>query len=330
MFDFIIIGAGITGLTIARCLHDRSKAKVAVIERDRVGGLCHDSMQRGIRCTSFGPHIVHTNSVKAWTFLNRFSEFTNYRHHAASCIGGRYYDFPPNVILRKEIGDNQFNELKAAMFLGYSKKQWGDYSVPDEVLARIVNHDSSDSTDYFDDKFQGMPRQGYRFLFDNMCEDIALITRDVSYADSAPQCGKLILTGSLDEYYAYAYGRLPYSHIIFNDIYFPSDKPLLPCGHVNYPESSRLEIRACEHRHYYNYPIELDGTMITLEYATDCPTEHTMPCYPIVWEREIYNRYAERAGYDGLILAGRLAEHKYYNIDDAVLRGMQCAEEILK
>jgi UDP-galactopyranose mutase len=324
MLDFAIIGAGLCGATIARCLADAG-ASVIVYEQNRIGGLCHDSIKHGILCHSCGPHIIHTDSPDAWNFLKRFAEFLEHKHRASICVDNKYYPFPLNKKTKDEIGEKKYQALKKVVFEGYGKKQWCGNDPPEDVKARIPNNDESESPYYFNEVYQGVPIGGYSKMIMEMLSGVSVRTQSIHY-DNVPVCKRIILTGMIDDYYKFCFGKISYIWHTFNDVYFPAVDYLLPNAQVNYPEESHLELRAAECKHFFQE--DVPGTVITYEFSMSEKTDDALPCYPIPWLNN--NLHAPYAAIDkNLILAGRMAEYKYLDMDDVVLRGIECAQELL-
>lgn len=98
-FEYLVVGAGISGATVARRLFERGK-RVAVIERsDRIGGLCQTFVDpdSGVECHTFGSHILHSKDLQAIGFLSRFCRLNHYRHRVFAKIGQQVYPFPINL-----------------------------------------------------------------------------------------------------------------------------------------------------------------------------------------------------------------------------------------
>ncbi len=74
--NIIIIGAGISGLTLAERYAALGKQVLVVEKRSYIGGNCHDFYNEdGILISSYGPHYFHTNDTRVWSYVNQFSEW---------------------------------------------------------------------------------------------------------------------------------------------------------------------------------------------------------------------------------------------------------------
>lgn len=201
-FQYIVVGAGITGAVLAERIAAGLGREVLVVEkRPHIGGnsWSETDPETGIECHRYGSHIFHTSNAAVWEYLRRFTEFNRYVHRVETLFQGKSYPMPVNLktindfyglsltsaeageLLKKEaaaagISHPANMEEKAvslvgerlyrAFFAGYSKKQWGipPKELPEEIITRLpVRLDERDN--YFDDPWQGIPLCGYGELF---------------------------------------------------------------------------------------------------------------------------------------------------------------------
>ena len=93
--DFLIVGSGLTGATIARMLHDQGLKVLIVDRRTHVGGNVFDHFHpSGIRIHTYGPHYFRTTSQRIWEFVNRFAGFYKYEAELLTLIDGQYEHWP--------------------------------------------------------------------------------------------------------------------------------------------------------------------------------------------------------------------------------------------
>ena len=205
-YDAICVGAGFAGAVCARELAERGGKRVLLIEkRPQIGGNMYDEEdEAGILVHRFGPHIFHTNDKRAYDYICKFVEMSDYQHEVLADVHGTYMPVPFNKnsmklafgeeeaerltnLLIEKFGDEtkvtitQLREEKDPdlekvadyvynnVFLYYTQKQWG--LTPDEVdpsvVARVPVFISTDNR-YFQDAYQGMPIPSYTACFENM------------------------------------------------------------------------------------------------------------------------------------------------------------------
>lgn len=225
------------------------------------------------------------------------------------------------------------------IFLHYTMKQWGmkPEEIDGAVTARVPIFIGRDNR-YFNDEYQGVPKKGYTDIFNNMlnhpniklmlntsAKEILELTDDKIKLMGMPFDGKVIYTGLLDDLFDYKFGELPYRSV---DMRFESisKKDYQDAATVNYPNNYEFtRITEFKKVHYADVP----NTTILKEYPQPYKRGENTPYYPIFTEKnqEMYAKYAEEAKkYNQLILVGRLAEYRYYDIDDMVERALQIYE----
>ncbi len=228
----------------------------------------------------------------------------------------------------RELAEFVYNNV----FLHYTVKQWGQK--PEEIdpatTARVPVFVSRDNR-YFQDEYQGMPLHGYTPMFEAMLDHENITVRcsadasehlafeDFILFDGKPYEGRVIYTGALDELFGYRYGALPYRTLDFgfehhNLTYYQSH------GTVNYTVDEPYT-RITEYKYLTGQEKE-GSTTIMKEFSRSYrPETEDIPYYAIINEENnsLYEKYLSKAKeYKNLILLGRLAEYKYYNMDKIV------------
>ncbi|HEX4523296.1 MAG TPA: UDP-galactopyranose mutase [Casimicrobiaceae bacterium] len=348
--DVLVVGMGLAGLTAARTLADTGFRVHLVDRRNHVGGNAFDTIDaHGILIHPYGPHIFHTNAERIVEFLSRFTGWRRYEHRVLAKVGDQMLPLPINrtTINRlygldlDEQGVRDFlarvrqprdrlvtsedavlasvgSDLCEKFFRGYTRKQWGlDLSeLSAGVVARIPVR-TNDDDGYFSDKYQLMPDQGYTAMFLRML-DHPLISYEtaVDFAQIRDRARYrwLVYTGRIDAYFDYCYGRLPYRSLEFHHKHLPSVERFQPVGTVNFPNDFEFT-RITEFKHLTGQPHA--GTSIVREF----PRANGEPFYPVPRpENEaLFKKYEARAAEcERVTFVGRLAQYRYYNMDQVV------------
>lgn len=367
MFDAIVVGAGLAGVTSARILAEAGY-KVLIVERYKhVAGLCYDYKdENGITIHAYGPHIFRTNNSKVWQFLTRFTEFLPYQHKVLSYVEGKLVPFPINRdtivevfgidlgthevedFLEKEVKKSKFNKpyknvrdvivgqvgerLYELFFKNYTIKQWG--RDPEELLPEVVKRISirfNRDDRYFTDKYQGIPRQGYTKMVEKIIEhpNISLLL-GIDYFEMRDlfRPKLTVYTGELDRFFDYTYGSLEYRSLkldlrVFDTQYYQ------PVAVVNYPNDYDWT-RITEYKHFLKEKSE--RTTVCFEYPlSKGEPYYIVPTHENMEKREKYIREVQKLEKSGeYIFVGRLAEYKYYSMDEVVEAAITKITERLK
>jgi UDP-galactopyranose mutase len=134
-----------------------------------------------------------------------------------------------------------------------------------------------------------------------------------------------VYTGPIDAYFEYRFGRLPYRSLDFEHLHLPQTLQYQPVGTVNYPNEHEYT-RITEFKNLTGQ--ECRGTSIVREF----PRSAGEPYYPIPRpENEaLYKRYQALANAEPNVkFVGRLAQYRYYNMDQVVGAALKTASEIL-
>jgi UDP-galactopyranose mutase len=232
------------------------------------------------------------------------------------------------------------------IFVNYTMRQWGIKAedIAPEVLARVPVVLSRDDR-YFHDQYQAIPVDGYTALIGRLLSqpgvDVHLqqdalqrlkLAEGKIWLDGELFKGKLIYTGMLDQLFAYQFGELAYRSLQFEfkqlDFpYFQSETT------VNYPNEDTFT-RITEFKHILGE--QCNSTTIVIEYPQDYDKndlQKNIPYYPVFTadNQEKFGQYkALAAQYPQLIPLGRLAEYKYFNMDDAVSNALQLFNQHIK
>jgi len=354
MFDYVVVGAGFAGATIAERLAAHSGKKVLICDkRPHIGGNAYDHYdEAGILVHKYGPHIFHTNSREVFEYLSRFTEWRPYQHRVLACVDGQLVPIPINLNTVNTMYGTSFTSFELEQFFGsvaepvaqvrtsedvivsrvgrelyekffrnYTRKQWGlDPSELDaSVTARVPVRTNRDDR-YFTDTYQVMPLHGYTRMFERMLTHPNVkILLNASYReikDAFPDA-EVIFTGPIDEYFDYRFGRLPYRSLEFK--FETSNVPVAQTAPViNYPNENAYT-RVTEFKYLTGQ--EHPKTTRVYEYAK----AEGDPYYPVPQPQNalLYKRYHElAAATPGVHFVGRLGTYKYYNMDQVVAQAL--------
>lgn len=358
----LIVGAGFSGSVVARELADRGIRVVVVERRNHIGGNAYDEYdEHGVLVHRYGPHLFHTNSQRIFEWLSRFTEWHPYEHRVLAKVGDQLLPIPINRSTINQLYNLNLDEEGVRRFLeevreprdpiltsedvvlssigqdlcekffrGYTRKQWGlDLSeLAAGVAARIPTRTSDDDR-YFTDLFQAMPKSGYTRMFEQMLDNPNIEVRTgVDYQEIATELKPLhtVYTGPIDAYFGYRLGRLPYRSLRFEHEHLADVSQYQPVGTVNYPNDYAYT-RVTEFRHATGQ--EHKGTSLVFEY----PQAVGEPYYPIPQRsnEELYQDYKRLAKkVPSVTFVGRLAQYRYYNMDQVVGAALTAAQGVLR
>jgi len=385
MFDFVIVGSGFAGSVVAERIANVLNKKVLLIEkRAHIGGNCYDYYDKnGILIHKYGPHIFHTNDKKVWEYLANFTDWRIYQHKVLAFIDEKKVPLPFNLntlhaLLPYSIAErlekkliehfgfgnkvpilelkmNEDKDLKflaefiyEKVFLNYTLKQWGmrPEELSPEVTGRVPVFISRDDR-YFQDKYQGIPAEGYTKLFERMLShpNIKILlntdakevlkvnfeSKKIFFMEKEYE-GKIIFTGPIDELMNYKYGELPYRSLRFK--FETYDKEYFQeVAVVNYPNNYEFT-RITEFKHLTGqiHPKTVIAKEYPIQYNRNIPGRD-IPYYPVPNQTsaKIFEQYLREIEQFGKIyLVGRLAKYKYYSMEKVVEDAIMLFEEKLK
>ena len=359
--DYVVVGAGFAGAVVAERLASQLNKRVLILDRrPHIGGNTYDFYnEHGILVHKYGPHIFHTSSQKVVDYLSQFTEWRPYEHRVLAEVEGKHLPVPINldtvnrlygleldsegmekflaqrVEKRAEIRSSEDivlsrvgRDLYEKFFRNYTRKQWGldpsqlDSSVAGRIPVRFNRDDR-----YFTDTFQAMPLKGFTHMFERMLDDprisIQLSTDYREILEEYPEA-KVVYTGPIDEFFDYCYGPLPYRSLRFKHETHATER-YQPAPVVNYP-NEHAYTRVTEFKYLTGQKHE--KTSIVYEY----PTDKGAPYYPIPRPENaaLYEKYKALAeATEDVYFCGRLANYRYFNMDQVVAQALQVFSTIL-
>lgn len=358
-FDYLIVGSGLTGSTIARILFDKGYKVLVIERRSHLGGNVHEHVhESGIRIHTYGPHYFRTSDERIWQFVNRFSSFYNYNACVKTLVDGQYENWPVSTAyIKRHIGFNwkpsfhnkPRNFEEAALSLmpeliyskfvrGYNIKQWGvdPKNLSFQLIKRFDVRKDKDEQLMPKHKYQGLPEEGYAKFMENMLKGIPVLM-NVDYIKMREIfCPKkmIIYTGPIDEYFNYNCGKLKYRGQVRSHRYLPNVDFEQPCAQINNPSlDNGPHIRTIEWKHLMKdeFKKNIVGTVLTTEVTItpDSAEDYEYP-FPDQENAKLYQKYKEQSRlFSDLLICGRLGEYKYYDMDQAIGRAFKLVESII-
>ena len=361
-YDYLVVGAGLFGAVFAHEAKKAGKNCLVIDKREHIGGNVYTEDVEGIQVHKYGAHIFHTSDKKIWDYVNQFAEFNNYINSPVAVYGDELYNLPFNMntfskmwgiktpdeakeIIAKQIAELNIDEpanleeqaLKLVgrdvyekLIKGYTQKQWGREctELPAFIIKRLPLRFTYDNN-YFNDRYQGIPVDGYTAMVEKMLEGIEVrLSTDYFDVKDEIEADKVIYTGMIDSYYDYKLGVLEY-----RSVRFETEK--LDCENyqgnavVNYTAADVPYTRIIEHKHFNfgKQPV----TVISREYSSEWK-QGDEPYYPVNNDRnnDLYEQYKKLAESEGnVIFGGRLGQYKYYDMDKVVAAALDMCKEQL-
>jgi len=368
-YNYLIVGSGLYGATIAQQAKKAGKSVLVIDKRPNVGGNIYTEKVEDINVHKYGAHIFHTNNKEVWDYVTSFVDFNRFTNSPVANYKGELYSMPFNMYTfnkmwgvvtpeeaaakieeqKKEITGEPKNLEEQAISLvgrdiyeklvkGYTEKQWGRdcKDLPAFIIKRLPVRLTFDNN-YFNALYQGIPIGGYTKLIEKMLEGIE-VRLNVDYLENKEKLDKLaekvIYTGPIDAYFDYKLGTLEYRSVRFeNEIL---DKPNFQGNAaVNYTDRETPWTRIIEHK-WFEFGKDENGndlpkTVISREYSSEWKLGDE-PYYPVndAKNSTLYEQYKALAeAEDNVIFGGRLGEYKYYDMDKTIEVALAAAKKEL-
>jgi UDP-galactopyranose mutase len=357
--DYLVVGSGLTGSTIARLLHDEGREVMLLERRDAPGGNVRDTVHpSGIPIHLYGPHYFRCASAQVWEFVNRCANFYRYRPTVKIRLSGVDHDWPISVKLLEEYPDwihrgsakspSNFEEaclqkmplpVYEAYVKHYTLRQWGiePRHLAPSLASRIHISQSDEGSLTPNSRFQGLPLQGYSQMMTNMIAGIpCCMGVDFLQCRSEFRARKeIVFTGPIDEFFRFEAGHLQYrAHRHFHE-YLPHCERHQPCVQVNHLDEAPdgAPLRTIEWKHLLPAAVRQQavGTIITRDHPfTPQDPDHFEYPVPTSKNFRLYAHYRRRAAaIPKLTVCGRLGSYTYLDMDHAIAIAFRIAKRLL-
>lgn len=286
-YDYLIVGAGLTGTVFAREVLAAGKKCLVIDRRPHIGGNCYTEEVNGINVHKYGAHIFHTSDDRVWSYVQQFAKFNHYVNSPVAKFHDELYNLPFNMntfskmwnistpdeakaIIEKQkaeaalegepknleeqalslIGRDVFNKL----IREYTEKQWGRKctELPASIIKRLPVRYVYDNN-YFNDCYQGIPMGGYTKMIEAMLEGIEVRTGVdfKEFAASNPDIAdRVVYTGPIDEYFDFKLGNLEWRTVRFETELLEGVENWQGNSVVNYTSHDVEFTRIIEHKHF--------------------------------------------------------------------------------
>jgi UDP-galactopyranose mutase len=327
---FVIVGAGLTGATLARSLTDKGYDVKVVETRLRPAGNCHDSKIAGQWVHTHGPHYFRTNSERIYDFVKRFAVWQRFEPIVKTNPGDGLYPWPglPDNGSRSPGGDTAFERAARdkmpldyweRFVKGYNLKQWGTLDLDPKLLNRFQ---LGGGEKFRTEKYQGIPANGYTAMIDRMLDGIEVeYGSDYVYEVNDPH---VLYTGPIDHFFGYEDGPLKYRAQKRDIMILQGPGPMSPAIQVNFPSLDKPYIRRIEWNH-----LSGNWNNIVLTYETPIDAVGKDGEYPFPGDRRLFDHYKSLTPAN-VTFCGRLGEYRYLDMDQAIARALKIADEVHK
>lgn len=364
MYDYLIVGAGLYGATFAHLMKKNGKKVLILEKRNHIAGNCYTDTVNDILVHKYGAHIFHTSNSEIWKFVNQFAEFNNYVNSPVAYYKGKLYNLPFNMntfyqlwgVSTPQEAQQKIDEQKAAyahithprnleeqalvlggkdiyetLIKGYSEKQWGMKAtdIPAFIIRRLPFRFTFNNN-YFNDRYQGIPIEGYTQLTANMLKgiEVKLDTDFLSVKEEFKKIArKIVFTGPIDAYYDYCYGTLDYRSLDFKHEMLENTDNYQGNAVFNFTDADVPYTRIIEHKHFVFG--QQKGTVISKEYPAQWEIGKES-FYPVNDEKNqrLYKEYEKRSlQEENVIFGGRLGLYQYYDMDKVIEQAINKVKE---
>ena len=259
MIDYLIVGAGLYGAVIAHEVAKRGKTCLVIDKRNHIGGNIYTEKVNGVDIHKYGAHIFHTDDEEVWQYVNQLVKFNRFTNSPLAKYKDKLFSLPFNMYTFKEMWGVQTpdearqmidaqrqayldiepqnleeqaikligKDIYEALIKGYTEKQWGRKTteLPPFIIRRLPVRFTYDNN-YFSDRYQGIPEEGYTALIEKLLEGVEVKLNTDFFSQKEwfeSQAKKVIYTGMIDQYFDYQFGHLSYRSLRFENEFMDTD-----------------------------------------------------------------------------------------------------------
>ncbi|KAL3760729.1 hypothetical protein ACHAWU_003637 [Discostella pseudostelligera] len=306
-YDNCIVGAGLSGSVIAENYANLFHKTSLIIERrDHIGGNCFDYIDKdtGIRVSLFGAHLFHTKHQRVWDYVRRFGDWVPYEHRVLGLVNGKHVPIPVTI-----------DTVNILFDLNITNSDEMDEWLKDEQVKLT-------------DK-KGKPREALNSE-EMLDSPYITVVKNTDYFDVKDQlkCKRLYYTGPIDTYFAdLKWPKLEYRSLSFERVVQKNTPGYFqPAPVVNHPQATDVDGNPVDFTRIVEYKHLLNQTSKHTIYFIERSTDDGEPYYPIPNDenKNLYLKYQKMAEKEeGVTFVGRLANYKYFNMDDAILNALE-------
>ena len=321
--DLVVVGSGFFGLTIAeRCAEELGLEVLVLERRHHLGGNAYSEKdpETGIEVHKYGAHLFHTSNERVWEYVNRFTDFTDYKHRVFGKYQGQVYSLPMNLGLinqffgkshtpaearaliaeqSSEIATEDATNLEEkaisligrplyeAFIKGYTAKQWqtDPTKLSADIITRLPVRYTFENR-WFSDKYEGLPVDGYTAWLERMADHPKITVRlETDFFDVAEEFKgvvPIVYTGPVDEYFSHSEGRLSWRTVDLEESVVDVDD-FQGTGVMNYNDQDVPFTRIIEFKHFHpeREKTHLPGKSVIVHEYSRFAEEGDEPYYPI-------------------------------------------------
>lgn len=363
-YDYLIVGAGLYGATVAHFLRKAGKRVLVLEKEDHPAGICHQEREEGIFVHTHGAHIFHTSDEEVWSLVTSLTPFRPYVNQPKANYHGRLYSMPFNMNTFHQLWPEVVTEADAhrkleeecAPYKGiddgtvegwclshigptlyetlvkhYTEKQWGRpcKELDSSIIRRLPLRFRYDDN-YFNDICQGLPEKGYDALADSLLEGVKVLYGVDFLENKGKWMGlaeKTIYSGPIDALFGYSEGTLSWRTLKFEKETLDQED-FQGMAVMNYTDETVPWTRIVEHKHFLGDVSP--RTIVTREYSDEW-TPGREALYPLKDERNLSlaARYKGLALQEGILPGGRLGTYQYLDMDDVIRLAIDDTRKIL-